>query len=117
MSRPVAGYEDKYEVTRDGEVRTVHHTVPCGKGRSRGVHPRTLRPCVINTGYLMVNLWRNQKQDKRLVHRLVAEAYVDGWFEGAEVDHIDGDRTNNSASNLRWVTSSENTIYANIRRG
>jgi len=45
---------------------------------------------------------------KCYVHRLVAESFCEGYFEGALVDHIDGDRLNNHFTNLRWVTRSEN---------
>lgn len=46
------------------------------------------------------------------VHLYVAHAWVDGWFDGAEVDHIDYDRKNYSASNLRWVSHLENVEHS-----
>ena len=45
---------------------------------------------------------------KYYVHRIVAELFCEGWFCGAQVDHIDRDPTNNNSCNLRWVTQSEN---------
>lgn len=45
---------------------------------------------------------------RRIYHRVVAENLVDGWFDGAVVDHIDRDTSNNHPSNLRWVTASDN---------
>jgi hypothetical protein len=53
--------------------------------------------------------WYEGKRRPVEVHRLVARAFVPGYFEGATVDHLDGDKTNNAASNLEWVTRSENT--------
>ena len=44
------------------------------------------------------------------VHRLVAELYVDGYFEGAHVDHIDCNKQNNHYTNLQWCTKKYNTI-------
>lgn len=46
------------------------------------------------------------------VHLYVATAWVEGWFEGAEVDHIDYDRSNYSAGNLRWVTHEDNIAHS-----
>lgn len=46
------------------------------------------------------------------VHLYVATAWVDGWFEGAEVDHIDYNRKNYNSSNLRWVSHSENVSHS-----
>ena len=47
---------------------------------------------------------------RKILHRVIAENLVDGWFEGAYVDHIDRDPTNNHPSNLRWVTPSQNRL-------
>ena len=44
----------------------------------------------------------------KFVHRLVALAFVPGWREGLEVNHKNGDKTDNRADNLEWVTHSEN---------
>lgn len=48
------------------------------------------------------------------MHLYVATAWVDGWFEGAEVDHIDYDRNNFHANNLRWVTHLDNIRHSYI---
>lgn len=46
------------------------------------------------------------------VHLYVAIAWVDGWFEGAEVNHKDFNRINFNANNLEWVTHKENITYS-----
>lgn len=46
------------------------------------------------------------------IHVLVARKFVEGWFEGAFVNHKDGDKHNNHSSNLEWVTRSENEKHA-----
>jgi hypothetical protein len=48
------------------------------------------------------------------VHLYVAYGWVDGYFEGAEVDHIDYDRTNYNSDNLRWVTHTENILHSSV---
>lgn len=61
-------------------------------------------------GYLTVRLYRDRKQLDRLVHRLVAAAFIP--CTEREIHHIDGDKTNNKVSNLRWVSRSENMRLA-----
>jgi hypothetical protein len=83
-------------------------------GRSKGnfrkeVPAGIMRPWLQSTGYLVVSYRLNGKRNKRLVHRLVAKAFVAGEFDGATVDHIDGNRLNNLPDNLEWVTLAENS--------
>lgn len=67
-----------------------------------------------NNGYLCITLRTKRVIDKDLinhramVHRLIAITFVEGYEKGLVVDHIDRNRKNNHASNLRWVTSSVN---------
>jgi len=59
----------------------------------------------INNGYQIANLKSESGEQKKVpIHKLVAKAFVSGWFEGAIVDHIDENKQNNFFKNLRWVT-------------
>ncbi len=51
------------------------------------------------------------------IHRLVAEYFVDGYFDGAVVNHIDGNNRNNVASNLEWTTIKDNVHKSYITSG
>lgn len=99
--RPVPGFGD-YEVSDLGRVRRA---VPDRRNHSL----RVLTPWPGSHGYLTVGLVRQGKAFKRLVHRLVCEA-----FHGPpptplhQAAHGDGTRQNNEAGNLRWATRSEN---------
>ena len=71
-------------------------------------------------GYYQVRLWVNRTIYYRLVHRLVASAFVENKDGKQEVNHKDGDKTNNNANNLEWVTRSENQVHRYrvlLRRG
>jgi len=64
------------------------------------------------SGYPIVRLYTDTGVRDALVHRLVAETFLDGYFEGAEVNHIDEDKTNNHLHNLEWVTRQLNVEYS-----
>lgn len=67
---------------------------------------------VARNGYERVELWENGKGKKFLVHRLVAAAFVPNPEGKPDVNHIDGEKLNNSAANLEWVTQRENQLHA-----
>lgn len=64
------------------------------------------------TGYLKVNLQKNGKGYTKSVHTIIAEAFHDGKHPGLDVNHIDGNKLNNNASNLEWCTRKENMKHA-----
>ena len=62
--------------------------------------------------YITVQWYENKEHKIAYVHRLVAEAFVPNPNRKKEVNHIDGNKQNNAASNLEWATRRENTIHA-----
>ena len=115
--KPVKGYEGLYEVSNDGQVRSLDTYIDCGFGAKR-LHKGRIKPQRANNrGYLIVALWHNSKQFNTTVHRLVAEAFVPNVNNKPQVNHIDGDITNNSADNLEWVTDNENKAHSSIAVG
>ena len=65
-----------------------------------------------SNGYNFVDLYNKGSRTKMRVHRLVGEAFVDNPENKPYINHKDGDKTNNSADNLEWVTKSENMKHA-----
>lgn len=103
---PIAGYEGRYEVSDLGRVRSLDRVRSHGK-RWRG---RVLKPVPMPRGYLLVNLWFDNSQRMRLIHRLVLTAFDGPAPDGTEGRHLDGDPTNNTIDNLVWGTHSENQL-------
>ena len=99
--KPVVGYEGLYEVSNTGLVRSLNKL----KGR-------ILTPIKKKNGYLSICLYKNSKQVTKLIHRMVAEAFIPNPDNLEMVNHKDEDRTNNNVDNLEWCTRAYNQIYS-----
>lgn len=110
---PIPGYEGLYEITNTGEIYSIARKV---KGRDGNIYPfpakHKTKSLNKSLGYFTVTLYKNNQEVKLYIHRLVALAFIPNPHNKPEVNHIDGDKTNNHASNLEWVTSSENSYHA-----
>lgn len=95
----VPGYNDRYLVSNRGRVISLNS----GSEMAQYVQ---------KNGYAAVKLRTHNAKRTFLVHRLVASAFVPNPNGLAEVNHIDGDKLNNSAENLEWVTHSQNMKHS-----
>lgn len=101
--KDIAGYEGLYKVSSFGNIVSVKNDKR--KAISQEVHQR---------GYLRVNLCKGKVRKHYRVHRLVATAFIDNPLNLPQVDHIDGDKTNNHVNNLRWVDNATNSRSRHI---
>ena len=108
--RPVSGYVGAYEVSNLGRVRSVTRISTEGSRPPHQHVGRVLRGCLDRGGYLYVSLCRAGTVRTMRVHRLVATAFLGHPPDGTEVDHINSVRTDNRASNLRWLSRRENIL-------
>ena len=108
MWRPVVGFEDCYEVSDQGRVRSLDRMIGAPHGR-RWHTGRILAPGAKSRGHLFVNLSVDGKRCVRLVHLLVLQTFVGPRPDGMEGCHNNGDPSDNRLVNLRWDTKSENT--------
>ena len=107
--KPVPGYEGLYEVSDQGRVRSLDRHCPGRDGRSELHRGRLLTPWAQKRGrYLTVSIRGGGANRKRTVHSLVAEAFFGPRPPGMDVMHLDGNRQNNAAANLRYGTRKEN---------
>ena len=97
--RDITGYIGRYQISNLGNVKSLKYGGHNGKIKQ-------LVPKDNGKGYLNVNLLNKVYK----IHRLVAQAFIPNNNNLSEIDHIDRNRTNNRADNLRWSTRSENCL-------
>ena len=97
---PVPDYEEKYWISNLGRLKN---------------NKQIMKPMVATNGYLIACLWKNNKQKKFVIHRLVANVFIDNPNNYKEVNHLDEDKTNNRVDNLEWCSHKYNMNYGKVR--
>lgn len=111
--KPIFGYEGIYEVSSNGEVRTVSgKTTESELHGTRVWNQRVLKQKTDKNGYKRVSLYKNKSSKTWLVHRLVATAFLDKPVNHELVNHIDGNPSNNHVDNLEWCDAKHNVQHA-----
>lgn len=114
--RDVVGYEGLYQVSNLGKVKRLKGTVLCVGEKQKPftitVYETILKLSDKKHGYIHCALSKNGKLTTRTVHRLVMETFVPNPDNLPQVNHIDGDKSNNKISNLEWSSSSHNIRHA-----
>ncbi len=101
--KDIKGYERLYQISNFGRIKTF---------KRQGTNERILNQEEDRCGYLYVRLLKEYKYIMKSMHRLVAIHFIDNIHNKIEVNHIDGNKKNNNALNLEWVTHSENIKHA-----
>lgn len=110
--KSIPGFEGFYEISSFGRVRSLERTMKNKHGTSSRVPAIMLRPDFGQDGYARVSLHCDGMLRRESVHRLVARQFLDGIHERRQVNHKDGNKQNNRADNLEWVTARENVLHA-----
>lgn len=103
--KDIKDYEGYYQISSYGRVKNI-------------ITGNIIKGDTNNFGYQRVCLYIPVKK-RFFIHRLVALHFCSGYQDGLVVNHKDGDKSNNSANNLEWVTRSENDLHAyrlNLRK-
>lgn len=94
--KDIEGYENLYQVSNMGRVRSLFR------------YRKILKNKIRNNGYHEVSLYKDKTQCFKLVHRLVAEAFIPNPENKPVVDHVNTIRGDNRVENLKWCTTKEN---------
>lgn len=105
--KSVVGYKGLYEVSDLGRIKSLNY-------RGNMKVPKILKPYIRKEGYHKYTLSKNGIVKTSLVHWHVMRAFV-GEANGMQIDHIDGDGSNNTLSNLRYCTHRENLTFSNVK--
>lgn len=110
--KDIKDYEEHYQVSNLGRIRTKEHVVPC-KGNSTRIIKSKIRSAQANPkGYAIVVLSKENKLKTFTVHQLVAQAFIPGFLKGTEINHKDGNKANPCVDNLEVSNPSHNQLHA-----
>lgn len=95
----------------DVKDNPAYEVSDCGRIRNKKTG-RILKTNLNDKGYPILTLRKNNRQMTTNVHRVVAESFYDGDHYGLDVNHIDGNKTNNKLNNLEFCSRQENIQHA-----
>ena len=109
--KDINSYEGKYQVSNYGRIKSFPKFIKRKTG-SYFTKEKVLKCTIDNYGYPCVNLYSNGTIYHIRVHILVAKAFIENPNGYSDINHIDGNKQNNSVDNLEWCTRSQNTSHA-----
>lgn len=113
--KDIDGYEDKYQISSFGRVRSKAKMVRVGIKNVNKVfkEEKELKPMKLTKGYLGIRLYDKNLIGKNFkIHRLVANAFILNPNNLPQVNHVDGNKENNKVNNLEWCNCKDNMEHS-----
>lgn len=110
--KDIDGYEGHYQISNYGRVKSLARIRKYKLNDYAKHKERILKLNLTYKGYHSIGLSKNNKRKTYFVHRLVALAFIPNPENKPEVNHNDGNKTNNNDWNLKWNTGKENVIHS-----
>ena len=110
--RDINDFKGLYQVSNLGRVRSIDRMTIYCTGAKRITKGMILSISKNKLGYPQVNLSNKDRSYSRRVHRLVANAFIENPKKYKEINHIDGNKENNTVSNLEWCDRSYNIKHS-----
>lgn len=109
--RPVPGYEG-YLISDQGNLRSIDRIIKTKNGKICRIKGRLITVRLNNFGYLDTRLYKNGKKKSAFLHRLIAEVFIPNPSNLAQVNHLNGIKTDNRIENLEWASPANNMKHA-----
>lgn len=110
--KDIKSFEGYYQISNLGQVRSLTREVKRSDLKKGFYESRILKLAKDQKGYLRVVLTKESKRKTFKVHRIVCDHFLSDSIDGKEINHLDGDKTNNAWYNLQICSSSQNAIHA-----
>jgi hypothetical protein len=110
--KDIKDYEGIYQVSNQGRVRSLDRIVVNKNGINIKRKGRVYKLSPEGSGYYQVQFYNKGKRVHKSVHRLVAFCFLINNNNLSDINHKDGNKTNNNVNNLEWMTHSDNMIHA-----
>lgn len=117
--KDIPEFESCYQASNLGRIKSKKRVIVYSNGAIYKYPSVILVPYITPSGYYTLTLCRNKLRYSKRVCRLIASTFIKNTYNKSQVNHMDGNKLNDSVENLEWVTASENQIhrYSVLKKG